>query len=337
MTAIEYHRLDPHSHATRRRETWLRTIARLAGGALGLVGIVAATGAAYEEITSVGDAAGYSPPGRLVDIGGYSLHLDCRGEGTPTVVMDAGLGGSSLDWSLVQPELALATQVCTYDRAGMGWSEAGPQPRSPARLAEELRVLLQHGGIAPPYVLVGHSLAGKNVRMFASAHPSEVAGMVLIDARSESVEATADMKAFAAALDGQAVQFSLARRFGIARLFGGAIMDLPLVPPALATQMVLFQTNPAAIAETTEEGLNRTVDDNTLAASNLGSMPLVVIAAGENMSEPTWAAAQNAMARLSTEGQLIVAESSGHAVHLDEPAIVIAAVARLVDEIRADK
>jgi pimeloyl-ACP methyl ester carboxylesterase len=321
-----------------RRGTRLsRRIASIAFTAVGLMAIVATAGAAYEEVVGAGDAVAFPPPGRLVDVGGYNLHLNCRGEGSPTIVMDAGLGGSSLDWSLVQPELAHSTQVCTYDRAGMGWSDPGTQPRTPANIAEELHALLQNGGISGPYILVGHSLAGKNIRMFAAGHPNDVAGMVLVDARSELVEATADMTAFAAALDGQAALYSLARRFGIARIFGGGLVDQPLVPPPLATQIALFQTNPAAIAETTQEGLNRTADDEALAAGSLGSMPLVVIGAGANMSDPGWAAAQHAMAKLSTNGHLIVAAGSDHAVHLDDPAIVIDATRHLVDEIRSDR
>ena len=339
-TTTEVLHPDLQSHAVpalRRLKRLPSKIARIAVGAFGLMVIIAAAGAAYEEIASAGDAVAYPPPGRLVDVGGYKLHLDCRGEGSPTIIMDAGLGGSSLDWSLVQPEVAHSTHVCTYDRAGMGWSDPGPQPRSPASLAEELHALLKNGGISGPYILVGHSLAGKNMRMFAAAHPDDVAGMVLVDARSELVEATADMTAFAAALDGQAALYSLARRFGIARLFGGGLVDLPLVPPALATQMALFQTNPAAIAATTQEGLNRTSDDKALAGTSLGSTPLVVIGAGENMRDADWAAAQNAMANLSTNGQLIVAKGSGHSVHLDQPAIVIEAINDLLSDIHGDR
>lgn len=330
-----YPGLQSHAVAVRRSRRGLPwRIARIACGAFGLLGIVAAAGAAYEGIAGAGDAAAYPLAGRLVDIGGYSLHLDCRGEGSPTVLMDAGLGGSSLDWSLVQPELARRTQVCTYDRAGMGWSETGPGPRAPSRLAEELHVLLENARVPGPYVLVGHSLAGKNVRMFAAAHPSDVAGMVLVDARSETVDATADMEGFAAALEGQAVGYSLARRFGIARLFGAAVIDLPLVPAALATQMAVLQTGPSAIATTTLEGLSRTADDRALAASDLASIPLTVIAAGQNMNHADWAAAQHSMAELSTNGQLIIAEGSGHAVHLERPALVIEAVRHQIEAIR---
>lgn len=274
--------------------------------------------------------------GRMVDVGGYQLHLDCSGEGSPTVVMDAGLGGSSLDWALVQPAVARITRVCSYDRAGMGWSEPGPQPRSPGQIAKELHALLRNGEVPGPYILVGHSLAGKNIRMFAQAYPTEVAGMALIDARSELVERPADMETFASALAAQATQFSLGRRFGIARLFGGALVGEPLVPAGLATEMVLARTQPNAITATTQEGLSRVVDDEALAATGLGSMQLTVIAAGESMRNlPNWPEAQAAMAKLSTKGELVVAGNSGHAVQLAQPAVVIDAIDHLVAQVRS--
>jgi pimeloyl-ACP methyl ester carboxylesterase len=336
MASIENSLELPSSANPVSRRMLLRwKIARIACGTIGLLTLIAAAGAGYEQIASASDTASYPAPGRMVDVGGYSLHLDCRGQGSPTVVMDAGLGASSLDWALVQPELARTTQVCTYDRAGMGWSDPGPAPRSPARLAEELHALLRNGGVPGPYVLVGHSLAGKTIRMFAASHPADVAGMVLVDARSEIVDANADMKGFAAALEAQAAAYSLARRLGIARLFGGKLIALPLVQPALATQMALFETGSTAIAETTQEGLNRATNDKALASASLGSIPLVVIASGESMANlPDWPAAQKAMARLSTNGRLLVAEGSGHAIQLEQPAVVINAVDHLIHALR---
>ena len=335
MTTLTQDLDQLHTIPGTRRLSLAALTARIACSALGLLGILAATGAAYEQVAGAGDATAYPVPGRLVDVGGYRLHLDCRGEGSPTIVMDAGLGKSSLDWTLVQPQLARETQVCTYDRAGMGWSERGPAPRTPSHIASELHVLLHNAGVSGPYVLVGHSLAGKNLRVFANDYPAEVAGMVLVDARSELVEANADQPAFAAALEAQATQYVVARRFGIARLFGGSLIGLPQISPPLATQMALFETNPSAVATTTREGINRTADDLTLAGSDLGSMPLVVIAAGNNMTDPAWSAAQTSMAELSTNGRLLVAEGSGHAVHLERPEIVIDAISGLVAEIRA--
>jgi pimeloyl-ACP methyl ester carboxylesterase len=332
---IPDHVAQPRAVPARRRGARLQKVARSAGVALCVLGMVVGTGAAYEQMASTGDAAAYPPSGRLVDVGGYELHLDCRGEGSPTVVMDAGLGGSSLDWILVQPDLSRTERVCTYDRAGMGWSEPGPQPRSPANLAAELHMLLEKGGIPGPYVLVGHSLAGKNIRMFAAAHPQDVAGMVLVDARSEVVEASSDPTAFAAALDAQAAIYTVARQIGVARLLGGALVEAPQVSTDLATQMALFQTSPAAIAETTHEGLSRTADDEALASASLGSIPLIVIAAGESMRNlPDWPAGQNAMVALSTNGHLVVAEGSGHAIQLIQPSAVIDAVNHVLASVR---
>jgi pimeloyl-ACP methyl ester carboxylesterase len=306
---------------------------------LAALALLATAGAIYETLAARGDSAAYPAAGRLVDVGGYRLHLDCRGEGSPTVVMDAGLGGSSLDWSLVQPELSKATRVCTYDRAGMGWSDAGPTPRSPGHIAGELHALLTNGGIKGPYILVAHSLAGKNAQMFAAAYPAEIVGMVLVDARSERVDvltSPADAEAFRSALGGQATMYSVARRFGIARLFGAGLVDEPLIPPALATEMVVLQTNASAIEETTQEGLARAADDSALARSTLGSMPLIVIAASDSMlNTPNWPAAQSALAALSTRGRLVVARHSAHPVQLEQPKIVIDAVREVLAETRA--
>ncbi len=135
-----------------------------------------------------GDTTRYPPPGQLVDIGGHRLHLHCVGQGSPTVVLDAGLGAFSLDWGAVQPQIATSTRVCAYDRAGLGWSEPGPRPRSPQQFADELHTLLTNAGVEGPYVIVAHSISGKTARLFASQHPKDVAGMVLVDARHESVD-----------------------------------------------------------------------------------------------------------------------------------------------------
>src|SRR5258705_10945572 len=119
------------------------------------------------------------PPGQLVDVGGHRLHLQCAGEGTPAVVFDAALGASSLSWSLVQPAVARVTRACSYDRAGFGWSDAGPMPRTAGRAADELRTLLDRAGVLPPYVLVGHSFGGLVALIFAQRFLKDTAGLVL--------------------------------------------------------------------------------------------------------------------------------------------------------------
>src|SRR5437016_2594972 len=128
------------------------------------------TGAAYHAIAGRRELAANPPPGELEDIGGYRLHIRCMGAGSPPVILDTGLGGSLLDWGFVQPEVAKFTRVCSYDRAGMGFSDLGPSPRTSRRVASELRELLDRKGIREPVVLVGASSGGFNMRIFASEY-----------------------------------------------------------------------------------------------------------------------------------------------------------------------
>src|SRR5258707_3560328 len=159
---------------------------RILVGVGGLIVVTALTGAAYHSVATRRDLAVTPPPGQLVDIGGYRLHLWCTGNGAPAVILDTGLGGSSPGWYLVQPDVARFTGVCSYDRAGMGYSDPGPSPRTARRIASELATLLDRSGIAGPVVLVGASIAGFNVRVFASDHPELAAGLVLVEASHEA-------------------------------------------------------------------------------------------------------------------------------------------------------
>ena len=127
----------------------------------------------------------YPAPGQLVDVGGYKLHINCTGQGSPTVILEAGMGNYSLFWANVQPEVAKYTRVCSYDRAGYGWSEPSPRPRTTIVEVEELHTLLVNANVEGPYVLVGHSLGGMNVRVYAHNYPDEVVGMVLVDSTHE--------------------------------------------------------------------------------------------------------------------------------------------------------
>lgn len=331
--------LHAPSRARRPMRRALRWIGRGLAALVGLSLFLALVGASYEAIAAAGDARRYPAPGQLVDVGGYRLHIQCVGVGSPTVVLDAGLSGSSLDWSLVQPELGSTTRVCAYDRAGMGWSDSAPQPRTPRQLAAELHALLTNAGIAGPYVLVGHSLAGKNVRLFTLAHPEQVAGMVLVDARSEYVDANlapAEVQAFQQALAAQASQYRVARSLGLMRLFGASLSGAPAMASETRVEMALLTSGRQALATTTAEGLHRAADDAQLgAAPSLGDRPLIVLAAGQNMAQtPNWPEAQRRHAALSTHGRLIVAEGSGHYVHWEQPALVIDAVRQVVEEAR---
>ena len=160
-----------------RMRRWLVWSGRLLLSMIAL----ALLGATYQAIATWRAARAFPQPGQLVDVGGHKLHIHCLGTGSPTVVTENGLGSSSPDWSLVQPAVSQTTRICSYDRTGSGWSEAGPGPRTSHQISAELHTLLTNAGIAGPYVLVGHSAGGMHVQVYASQYPAEVAGLVLVD------------------------------------------------------------------------------------------------------------------------------------------------------------
>src|SRR5215211_3657857 len=153
---------------------------------LGILGL-AVLGTVYQIVGTALDQRAYSPPGQMIDVGGYRMHLYCTGvnqDGSSTVILETGLGSTSSTWARVQPEVAKATRVCSYDRAGMGWSDPGLPPRDAKHIAQELHTLLHNSGIAGPYVLVGWSYGGLYVREFAGQYGDEVSGLVLLDSSS---------------------------------------------------------------------------------------------------------------------------------------------------------
>src|SRR6266581_6105799 len=167
----------------RSKALWRRTRRVLLVSAL-LLALLALTGFLYQSIASAQDASSYPAPGKLIDVGGYRLHLDCTGTarlGSPTVILEAGSGNSSLPWSKVQPGVASFTRVCSYDRAGYGWSDNGPLPSTAGRMVAELHTLLARAGVAGPYVLVGHSYGGLIMQLYTYTYPQQVAGLVLVD------------------------------------------------------------------------------------------------------------------------------------------------------------
>lgn len=336
--AIEPSRGGTSAREIRSRQCKSRRVRRFARGVLAPVAVatvLALLGVGYEAVALRGDARTYPPPGRLVDMGGFRVHINCAGTGSPTVILDAGLGSSSLDWSLVQPALKTSTRVCAYDRAGMGWSDPSPQARTPANIAEELHTLLANANIAGPYVLVAHSLSGKSAQLFARRRMDEMAGMVLVDARSEYVDAftrPAEDRAFIEAIAAQGRQYAVARRFGIARLLGTGLAGVPTIPPATRTQMALLSTQESAIAATIGEARARSASDIELRATpTLGALPLVVLVSDQSIAMvPNWAEAQRRLAALSSAGRLVIASGSSHAIQWDRPSLVIDAVREII-------
>lgn len=312
-------------------------------GVAAVVGFLLAAvllGLLWQATASARDERRFPPPGRLVDVGGHRLHIHCLGEEGPTVVFDAGIGSWSVSWWKVQRQVAGLARACVFDRAGLGWSEAGPWPRTSRQIAAELHTLLQNAGIRTPVVLVGHSFGGYNVRLFADQYRDEVAGVVLVDsAQPEQWERLPpEAKALLEeAREGTPKAVWLAR-VGLLRLMGGrSEKDLP---PELreAHQAAMLRTR-------TFEAIQAELDSvyesgrQVAATRSLDGLPLAVVSARNSFdafrsptvhfpaaADDTWMELQRELAALSTDSRQFISETGTHRLYETEPDLVTEAV-----------
>src|SRR5829696_10339136 len=212
----------------RTSKRWGKGCLQWLGASLVSLMVLMLVGYIYEPIAEAADAKAYPPPGQLVDVGGYRLHINCTGSGSPTVVIESGWGDSSAAWGWVQPEVAKTTRVCTYDRAGMGWSEPSPEPRTAREFAKELHTLLAKANEPGPYVLVGHSMGGYTVRVYAHDYPEEVVGLVFVDPQNLSTENASTFNP--APKPGQTSLTVLMARIGVMRLLAGQLGSIQNLP-----------------------------------------------------------------------------------------------------------
>ncbi|HNP73441.1 MAG TPA: alpha/beta hydrolase [Kouleothrix sp.] len=328
--------------AARRTRVWRhgarKILLWIAAGALALTSTLLVAGAAAKSRIR----AQYPPTGQLVDIGGYRLHLSCQGSGGPTVILEAGGGSIGLDWSLVQPAIAQQARVCVYDRAGLGWSDASPQPRTAAAMAGELHSLLERAGVAGPYVLVGHSLGGPIIRQYALAHPSDVAGMVLVDSATEQQSARFPTPINAAMAGAPRLLrlMSLAGDAGLLALLPAIVPVSGQLPADAAAAAHALTIASGKTFRTFLAEMQASDADPTARTDSLGDIPLVVVRHGRAVApikgdvtpevareyEQVWAQMQAELAALSPRGRVVVAAESGHAIHADQPDVVIAAI-----------
>lgn len=306
------------------------------------------------------------PPGQLINVGTHRLHLRCAGEGTPAVVFDAALGASSLSWSLVLPGVAAVTRACAYDRAGFGWSEGGPLPRTAGRIADELYTLLRRAAVPLPCVLVGHSFGGLVMRLLAARHPDAAAALVLLepaqpDEWAQPSEQRRRLVARGVRLCGHG---ALAARLGLARVVAalvstgalgaaravvkvvsrgglrredeGILAPVWKLPPEARTVLKHMWTEPrffealgsqiASICDSAAQVAHEAPED-------YGDLPLAVLTAA-GAGEPRLQA-DAALARRSARGRHVLVAGSGHWLPLDAPATVVDAIVATVQELRA--
>jgi len=323
----------------------------------------------YQAHGAARDARRFPPPGRLVPLdgsGGLCLHLHAMGESGPAVILDAGIGASSLSWSLVQSPASRYARVYAYDRAGYGWSDPPRRsngPRIASRLAEELRALLRAADVPGPYILVGHSFGGYVARLYAERWPVEVAGLVMLDTPDAHQWAHPSRErrrehlggALFSRIGGYLARLGVVRfclnRLGrgskgvpvaVTRAFGAPALELVTrmvgqvmkYPPALRRVAQAHWSRPGPFASLADHLRHLPESAQEVAAcGSLGELPFVVMTASN--PSPERAARQDAVACQSTRGRHIIVREGGHWLMLDQPALVVQVIESVVEEIRA--
>jgi pimeloyl-ACP methyl ester carboxylesterase len=297
--------------------------------------VLAVVGAIYQAIATARAERAHRPPGELVDAGGHMLHIHCVGQGSPTVVLDAALGSMSASWIWVQREVSSTTRVCAYDRAGMGWSESGPELRGAKEITGELRALLEGADLGKgPYVLAGHSFGGLYTQTYAARYPDEVAGVALIESSHpeqfsrlpearDSYEQTKWLYTVA----------SLLARIGVVRLF-----NLSPAPPELPqhqrAQIAALNPSTRQVSTTAQE-FHATPQTTAQARSlrSLGDKPLAVVSAGTQSSG--WLKLQDDLVTLSPNSMHRVVEGASHTSVVYERSDAQATSAAIVEVVAA--
>jgi len=306
--------------------------------------LLAVSGLVYQSTSTARDRRSHPMPGQLIDVGGYKMHINCMGQSigkqTPTVILDAGLGDTYTSWRKVQPQIAHLTRVCSYDRAGLGYSDASPRPRTSRDFAEELHTLLHTAGISGPLILVGHSLGGYNVRLYASLYRSEVAGVVLVDAShpEQQKRLPPTLNDIDAGWIREQEFLEFVMPFGLPRLLGFCGGDAEV-----RAAECNFRNVHESIAEL--KAISQSAAQ-TAATGSLRDLPLAVLSSDPNMPQPdipedlvkpasdAWQQMQKELAQLSTRSTQVIAKNSGHYIQLDRPDLVIDAVHNIVEQSR---
>lgn len=312
---------------------------------------MAGIGALYQSRAEARDMLLYPPTGTRIAIPDeqsgltYNLHLYCEGEPasqTPSVILIHGAGDNSIIWSLVQPEIAKEYQVCSYDRAGYGWSDNGPLPRSVEQNARELQALLSAASIEPPYLLVGHSIGGLIARQYAAEYSQQVAGVVLVDSTNADELAELSPVIRNVALRIPLIQAGICEGMAFTGLY--RLLTEAKEPDAGMTKLpIAIQPSARALRLRTNlcstlYGEQRAMIDDVVklqSSGDLGNIPLAIMTPWQDETEKTnHIARQKYWVNLSTQVKFVMVENSSHYIHLDQPQSVITTVLEMAKSVQ---
>jgi pimeloyl-ACP methyl ester carboxylesterase len=285
-----------------------------------------------------------TPPGKLIDIGGRRMHINCTGEGSPTVIAENGAGAFSIDWALVQREVSRLTQFCSYDRAGYAWSDSGPTRDVVAQTTDDLHLLLRAAGIRPPYILVGASIGGLYVRAYQRRFPDEVLALVLDDPSTDQT--------LAFTINGKNKVIADVSAAELRATFEPLLRNPPPQPTLPNTIEEPADKLPKELQSVRLWALRKFLTDSDISQAlpsfeswreefvalrpqspqdhPLGNLPLIVLAKGLDTDEQHKKAAAS-LAALSTSGKLAIAERSKHEIHLYQPDLVVRSVSEILN------
>jgi pimeloyl-ACP methyl ester carboxylesterase len=334
----------------------------LGWAALGLIALLLALivmGAIYQAVASSKDAKTFKPVDQMVDVNGIQMRLDCRGSGSPTVILESGASMSGIAWARIHDDVAKFTRVCSYDRAGMGWSDGVGEELSPQQVSELLHALLEIGGENPPYLLVGHSLGGIYVRAFANLFPADVVGMVLVDSShdTQNLQLPAEIQKLNSMQDYAFKFCQWTAPFGLVRatkMMDSLSSSIPITSEEKVPMLAGMYRTPYCGASAREMAMFNAYASQPKELNSLGDIPLIVLSSGANAQQKyeeippamqsqvsmdvmqkmvdAWNVMQDELAGLSTRGERRVIQS-GHNIQLDSPQTVIDAIREVFDQL----
>jgi pimeloyl-ACP methyl ester carboxylesterase len=323
---------------------WRKLTERIVLSLVALVAVMLATSSGFNAIALHHFRS--KPPGQMYQVNGHQMRIACTGSGSPTIVLDAGLGNDGLIWGGVQPALAKTTRVCSYDRAGFGWSDALPPPRDADHIADELHGLLAVAKIGGPIVLMGHSISGIYIRDYATRYPAEVAGLIFVDGSTPLQDRNPVFKAAFAKKPLDWIQ-TLQRRallsLGIPRLSGACSQGFPGFDASAARLQAedLCHLQWGAI-DAEMESFDRSGME-TIHTGPYGALPILIFsqdtakaAAGDEPPDvaKAWNQMQENLKKLSTRSRRIIAKGSTHYIQLDRSELIEREVPLFIEQIR---